>query len=329
VPRRTLIGTFAACALSLAALPAGAVAGTAEVSGGSKLEYSVAPGERNAVTVTRESRTGFLLVDPAGVVPGPGCSRPDPNDATRALCLLTRSGRSVSLALGNVNDRARVTGAPATVNGGDGNDVLRGGRSADTLKGGDGADSLIAGGGRARDRLSGGSGEDSIRGSAGANRITGGPGQDVIRAGRGNDRIVDRDSSVDTVRCGAGRDRARLDRFDFVSDLRCDELNRGGSALAAPIGVSTGGGNPSVAVGCPADAEGGCRGRVRVTRGRRELVDESYRLGAGRTRDFEVALRPGQGTVRVVIAVTTIVGRRSATVSITEDLPRPSPAPQV
>lgn len=113
---------------------------------------------------------------------------------------------------------------PDRLAGDDGDDQLRGGADADVLKGGDGAD-VLAGddgadrlyGGSKDDRLDGGPGNDRVSGGAGADRLRGGRGRDVLLGGNGADTLLARDGDQDTVRCGAGRDTAVVDRFDRVA----------------------------------------------------------------------------------------------------------------
>jgi hypothetical protein len=99
-----------------------------------------------------------------------------------------------------------ATSLGATLLGTRGHDVLNGGPRADVLKGAAGKDLLK--GGRGKDRLYGGPGPDTLVGGAGADRYYGGPGRDVIRA---------KDGARDIVSCGAGVDRAFVDRIDVVA----------------------------------------------------------------------------------------------------------------
>jgi Ca2+-binding RTX toxin-like protein len=107
-------------------------------------------------------------------------------------------------------------------NGGEGNDVLSGGLGNDVLNGGDGNDNLI--GGPGADVENGGAGNDVVEGSAGADTLIGGPGVDTILGGPGKDTINARDGKRDLVRCGPGRDRATVDRFDRVRG--CEVVKR-------------------------------------------------------------------------------------------------------
>ncbi|HEX3278888.1 MAG TPA: hypothetical protein VHR40_10230 [Thermoleophilaceae bacterium] len=85
----------------------------------------------------------------------------------------------------------------------------------DCLSGGPGNDLLSAGAGD--DRADGGPGADVLNGDAGQDSLIGGSGRDRLYGGPDADRIDARDGKRDVVRCGSGRDRARVDRFDSVS----------------------------------------------------------------------------------------------------------------
>lgn len=91
-------------------------------------------------------------------------------------------------------------------------DRLRGRAGPDRLRGRGGDDCINSGDGA--DRAWGGPGGDAVRGGAGADALRGGPNSDRITAGAGADRIKARDGDRDVVRCGRGKDRARLDEQD-------------------------------------------------------------------------------------------------------------------
>jgi hypothetical protein len=91
----------------------------------------------------------------------------------------------------------------------------RGTAHADRLTGTPHTDLLRGLGGK--DLLRGLGGTDRLEGGVGADRIVGGPGRDLVIGGDGNDDIDVKDGQVDTVRCGAGRDRVRADRRDHLS----------------------------------------------------------------------------------------------------------------
>ena len=92
-----------------------------------------------------------------------------------------------------------------TVNGTSGRNTLRGTPQADTLRGF--------------------GGDDRLFGGAGNDRLDGGSGRDLLDAGSGNDVVAARDKSVDTIRCGAGRDVVVADRKDRVAK-GCETVRR-------------------------------------------------------------------------------------------------------
>jgi Ca2+-binding RTX toxin-like protein len=81
----------------------------------------------------------------------------------------------------------RLVPVPATIRGGEGDDVLVGGAAADKLIGGPGNDELngrggndVLIGGSGDDTLIGGPGNDILQGGTGHNTLVGGPGKNVI-----------------------------------------------------------------------------------------------------------------------------------------------------
>jgi Ca2+-binding RTX toxin-like protein len=80
-----------------------------------------------------------------------------------------------------------------------------------------------------RDRLTttildGGPGDDTLLGSPFHDAINGGKGRDRLEGNAGNDQINSRDEYPDVVRCGAGKDRAKVGRGDVVSG--CEQVDR-------------------------------------------------------------------------------------------------------
>lgn len=110
----------------------------------------------------------------------------------------------------------------ATMNGGDGNDVLWSGDAADRLDGGEGNDNLWGGGGS--DSLLGGAGADKLDGSIGDDVLEGGAGADSLIGGAGADRFVYR---IDAV--GAG---------DVIADFGAGDV-LDVSQLLASLGGTT------------------------------------------------------------------------------------------
>jgi Ca2+-binding RTX toxin-like protein len=108
------------------------------------------------------------------------------------------------------------------LHGNKGDDILRAGGGDDRLAGGRGRDTLSAGAGD--DRLAGGPDRDTLRGEAGRDHLTGGPARDRLTGGEGHDALQAVDGSRDLVRCGGGRDVARVDRSDSVAG--CERVRR-------------------------------------------------------------------------------------------------------
>lgn len=94
-----------------------------------------------------------------------------PAAAVAALDIDARAGNDVVQIGGNI-------ATPATIRGGDGNDMLFGGRGNDTLLGGDGHDYLF--GLLGNDTLDGGNGNDWLFGGHGLDTLIGGPGRNRL-----------------------------------------------------------------------------------------------------------------------------------------------------
>ena len=108
------------------------------------------------------------------------------------------------------------------LDGGPGDDTLIGAAGRDRLSGGSGNDRLA--GGDDGDRIAGGSGADRLTGGGGGDSLVGGRGRDSFSGGAGRDRLHAADGRGERVDCGAGRDTARVDRFDRV--FRCERVVR-------------------------------------------------------------------------------------------------------
>lgn len=127
------------------------------------------------------------------------------------------------------NDRITIDASvqlPAWVNGDFGNDLIVGGSGKDTLLGGDGNDTINGGdgadqisGGKGNDQLHGGAGNDTITGDAGSDHLDGGAGQDRLNGGTGNDVFAAADREIDRLIGGAGKDSAKVDKFDVKQTI--------------------------------------------------------------------------------------------------------------
>ncbi len=132
---------------------------------------------------------------------------------------------------GGGGDRMRGGDGADFVKGDAGKDQLRGNGGTDRLAGDKGRD-VIAGGldadviaaGSGNDRASGGGGDDIIGGGRKKDRLAGGAGVDQLFGGAGRDAINAVDGVADVVDCGGGRDSARVDSVDQVSN--CEAVTR-------------------------------------------------------------------------------------------------------
>lgn len=147
------------------------------------VRYSAEAGEMNRVSASAISpifseteptvpgRVDFS--DPAGIKPGPGCSRPNPSDSTRASCTVPPTdilGAEIRLLDGA--DHARITGAIS------GEVLMEGGEGADDLGVSSSLQpSVTFAGGAGNDVMNGGSGADTFVEDAAAN------GADVFNGG--------------------------------------------------------------------------------------------------------------------------------------------------
>jgi RTX calcium-binding nonapeptide repeat (4 copies) len=106
------------------------------------------------------------------------------------------------------------TTGPDVIVGGDAGEVVFGLAGRDRIDGRGGHDCLLGEGGR--DAQLGGRGNDRLTGGSGADVLVGGPGRNAYDAGAGRDLVEARNGRRELVRCGSGRDRARVDARDRV-----------------------------------------------------------------------------------------------------------------
>jgi len=118
--------------------------------------------------------------------------------------VLVRGGNGADSVSGSLPDYSRASfdgplNVPTSIYGEAGPDLLTGGRNMDYLDGGPGADALF--------------------GAAGDDQLSGGGGIDTFNAGPGNDEVdaIDRNPG-EQIRCGRGRDLARMDLKDLDRD---------------------------------------------------------------------------------------------------------------
>jgi hypothetical protein len=139
-----------------------------------------------------------------------------PLDANRAQLDFDRDGRGDACdppRPGPCSNVVAATGKADTLVGSPFGDRIAGRRGDDRLFGLGGRDCVSGGAGD--DMLAGDGGRDVLNGGGGRNSYSGGPGGDRIRAANGVREVVD---------CGAGGDRATVDRRDRVRG--CENVKR-------------------------------------------------------------------------------------------------------
>ncbi len=280
--------------------------------------FAATPGERNALTVTRDGLAITLRDARATVHAGPGCVAIDPR---AVVCRPPGAGYEPSLArfvidAGDGDDVVTLPAKPGPgftgIQGGPGDDTLAGagtldgGPGRDVLTGGDGRDELDGGSGA--DVLRGGRGDDRLRGGGGDDRIDGGPGRDLLTYARERHGVrVDLDTGT-AIRRDSERDRvAGIERVagssgpDSLSgDERDNELDGtfGGDVLDGR------GGDDSLHGGEGTDVLRGGDGRDLLSSGDASDTllggrgDDTLRAASSRSRP-ERRFRCGSGRDRV------------------------------
>lgn len=214
-------------ALLVLALPAAAHGSSVSVAGGvmtltgdrggDDLQIVVDPGPPATLVV----KEGFDTV-----VAGAGCTA---NPSGTASCPLDGVS-SVVARLGDGDDtlQSRLP-VPVDAAGEGGDDGLLAGdppppyaAAPATLDGGDGDDRL--GGTSAADTLRGGAGDDGFDGHAGNDTLDLGPGADTVNDLSGDDTIEARDGTADRVDCGPGFDTGYFDAIDVVTNCEAGLL---------------------------------------------------------------------------------------------------------
>jgi hypothetical protein len=158
--------------------------------------------------------------------------------------------------------------------------------------------------------LIGGPGRDELSGSPGPDVFLPGPGQDTVRlASRGStpdkarDRVLASDGESDDIWCATAdrNDRLVIDGSDWPSAvgraIRCEGLIRSTPARPVPVWIESpdysdaefGDLRSWVAVGCPFDAVGVCRGTITVRVEGHRLGPKRFAMRPGRIREFAVA----------------------------------------
>lgn len=138
---------------------------------------------------------------------GPGLTAAEFQSLLEGLTSANQDSVAASLLSGDdvIDGRGLVGGLPVprSLDGWNGNDLIRGSATGDTLTGGNGDDRLFGNGGN--DKLLGGADDDLLRGGAGDDALAGGNGADLLRGGSDDD-LLDGGAGNDRVRGGAGND---------------------------------------------------------------------------------------------------------------------------
>jgi serralysin len=213
-------------------LPAGSytVEGTGGSLGGTVRYGTVTIGTENVKRdftpdlVTPTPNFAFLLdsllifngtgdADNIGITISGGVLSAQLNDDILTFDLRQVSGILISSAEGNDTISLGDDVMSATINAGDGDDVITGSENGDVISAGPGNDYVDARGGN--DRVNGNAGRDTLTGGAGRNdlfgdedndRINGSGGRDYIDGGSGEDRLYGR-AGNDTLVGGPNVDR--------------------------------------------------------------------------------------------------------------------------
>lgn len=152
---------------------------------------------------------GFAVLVASGVALAENRVGTDGNDTIRG------TGEDDNLLGRGGNDTIYGLGGGDTVGGEEDDDELYGGDGNDRVVGASGSDQIS--GGEGSDDLAGENGSDTVRGDAGADLIAGGTGADDLRGGDANDTIGAVDGRSDTISCGSGFDRVKVDPEDTVA----------------------------------------------------------------------------------------------------------------
>lgn len=184
-----------------------------------------------------------------------------------------------------LNGGTAPRGSSDVIVGGAGDDVLIGppaGRA--TLDGGDGDDMMW--GGRGADVASGGSGDDSIGTSIGRDAIDAGPGDDLIYPVGEPRRVA----------CGRGRDLVEV--YEAIRPARSCELIGVNEGLAVTRRVRIRGRHAFVRLFCtPPAKQRRCRGTVRLRFGAGQrspdVGDGPFSVPLGEGRTTRIPLTPG------------------------------------
>jgi polysaccharide lyase-like protein/hemolysin type calcium-binding protein len=196
--------------------------------------------------------------------------------ALRPLASASAAGASARCGVAE-----RGTGAGETLEGTAGDDLIKGRRGDDLIKGR--------------------RGDDCLRGGRGGDTVKGGAGRDRLKGGKGRDMLVARDGERDKVRCGRGKDLARIDGKDKVRGCERTRRPRGGGPGG---GGSPGAGYPSLAqIDWDGDFDSGCR-LVGSARGSWDLNETNADYTGGSTKIERRVVGEGQCAAKFGAAAT-------------------------
>jgi len=139
------------------------------------------PGDDRITIELSADGTAYEIASAAPLeVGGNVCTHPEKRLEALTCEATAIAGFEINTGAGNdVVTLGRTVPVPATIRGGEGDDVLTGGAGADKLIGGPGNDELV---GRAgNDELIGGPGDDTLIGGPGEDKLFGGSGHNTLR----------------------------------------------------------------------------------------------------------------------------------------------------
>ncbi|HEY2056373.1 MAG TPA: calcium-binding protein [Solirubrobacterales bacterium] len=173
----TIFITTASVASAATAQPRRAAVAEASVN----LVLAGSPGDDRITIELSADGTAYEIESATPLeVGGSVCTHPEKRLEALSCEATAIAGFEINTGAGNDTvTLGRTVPVPATIRGGEGNDVLTGGAGNDKLIGGPGDDELN---GRAgNDVLVGGSGDDTLIGGPGEDKLVGGSGRNVLR----------------------------------------------------------------------------------------------------------------------------------------------------
>jgi Ca2+-binding RTX toxin-like protein len=181
--------TALAVAATFAAVPAPAV--TAAEASVNLVLNGTSGDDRITIELSADGRSYEIESATPLEVGGTVCTHPEKRPEALLCEASAIAGFEINTGAGNdtvtLGHGAGTVPVPATIRGGEGDDLLVGGAGADKLIGGPGADELSGRGGD--DLLIGGPGNDVLLGGAGDDVLRGGPGENVLIGGPGKNTL--------------------------------------------------------------------------------------------------------------------------------------------